>query len=40
MVAPMTLLPAVLYTGMDSPVTSDSSTVEAPSTTTPSTGKA
>ena len=34
----MTLLPASLVTGMDSPVTSDSSSAERPSRMTPSTG--
>jgi hypothetical protein len=36
-VPPITLLPGSLVTGMDSPVTRDSSTDERPSTTTPST---
>jgi len=38
MVAPTTLAPATLSTGMGSPVTIDSSTWLRPSTTTPSTG--
>jgi hypothetical protein len=37
-VAPVTLLPADFSTGIDSPVIIDSSTLEPPSTTTPSTG--
>ena len=37
-VAPMTLSPARLVTGSGSPVSIDSSTALAPSTTTPSTG--
>ena len=37
-VAPMTSSPGPLATGIDSPVIIDSSTAEAPSTTTPSTG--
>jgi len=37
-VAPMTVSPAVLTTGIGSPVTMDSSTAEEPSTTSPSTG--
>ena len=40
MVPPMTESPAVLVTGIDSPVTSDSSTVDRPSSTVPSTGTA
>ena len=35
-VAPVTSLPALTSTGMDSPVTSEESTAELPSTTTPS----
>ena len=35
-VAPVTSLPAPTSTGMDSPVTSEESTAELPSTTTPS----
>src|SRR4051794_17860097 len=38
MVAPITLSPTVLRTGIDSPVRSDSSTELLPYTTTPSTG--
>ena len=38
MVAPITVSPAVLVTGMGSPVTIDSSTAEVPSSTCPSTG--
>src|SRR4030066_1697550 len=37
-VPPMTFIPGVLSTGMDSPVIRDSSTDESPSTTLPSTG--
>ena len=37
-VAPITASPAVLVTGIGSPVTIDSSTAERPSTTSPSTG--
>jgi len=37
-VAPMTSSPAPLATGIDSPVIIDSSTADAPSVTTPSTG--
>ena len=40
MVPPMTVSPAVLVTGIDSPVTSDSSTVDRPCSTIPSTGTA
>ena len=38
MEADMTVSPGPLSTGMDSPVRADSSTLDAPSTTTPSTG--
>ena len=37
-VAPITVSPVSLVTGSDSPVTIDSSTLERPSTTSPSTG--
>ena len=37
-VAALTVLPSALSTGIDSPVSADSSTAEAPETTTPSTG--
>ncbi len=40
MVPPMTLAPAAFSTGIDSPVTIDSSTVLVPSVTEPSTGTA